>query len=176
MFICDTAVPPGPPVARVVQTTDHSIDVEWDPPVDNGGGEILGYHVDKVRSSIHLSHFLGFIFSFLPHFSCRTIKAEDLQLSSFKLRLMFLCSVVFFRPWLLVPGTGPGLLSVLGRAGPSQSMESVKEPNIWSELLPATLLEREHQDSQSLCLSGIPQVSGKKLDKSQNKGIVFNQV
>lgn len=41
-------MPPGPPVARVVATTDHSIDVEWDPPADNGGGEILGYHVDKV--------------------------------------------------------------------------------------------------------------------------------
>ena len=75
---------------------------------------------------------------------------------------MFLCSVVFFRPWLLVPGTGPDLLSVLGRAGPSQSMESVKEPSIWSELLPATLLERERQDLRSLCLSGILQVSGNK--------------
>lgn len=49
VFVCDPAVPPGPPVARVVSTTDHSIDVEWDPPADNGGGEILGYHVDKVR-------------------------------------------------------------------------------------------------------------------------------
>lgn len=37
-------------MARVVAATDHSIDVEWDPPTDNGGGEILGYHVDKVRS------------------------------------------------------------------------------------------------------------------------------
>lgn len=37
-------------MARVAATTDHSIDVEWDPPIDNGGGEILGYHVDKVRS------------------------------------------------------------------------------------------------------------------------------
>lgn len=36
-------------MARVAATTDHSIDVEWDPPIDNGGGEILGYHVDKVR-------------------------------------------------------------------------------------------------------------------------------
>lgn len=36
-------------------TTDHSIDVEWDPPVDNGGGEILGYHVDKVISFTHMS-------------------------------------------------------------------------------------------------------------------------
>lgn len=37
-------------MARVAATTDHSIEVEWDPPADNGGGEILGYHVDKVRS------------------------------------------------------------------------------------------------------------------------------
>lgn len=51
-FICvyfDPTVPPGPPVARVAATTDHSIEVEWDPPADNGGGEILGYHVDKVK-------------------------------------------------------------------------------------------------------------------------------
>lgn len=43
-------MPPGPPVARVAVTTDHSIEVEWDPPADNGGGEIMGYHVDKVKS------------------------------------------------------------------------------------------------------------------------------
>lgn len=41
-------MPPGPPIVRIVDTTDHSIEVEWDPPVDNGGGEIQGYHVDKV--------------------------------------------------------------------------------------------------------------------------------
>lgn len=57
-FIFDTVVPPGPPIARVVGTTDHSIDVEWDPPADNGGGEILGYHVDKVRSSSLLYSYL----------------------------------------------------------------------------------------------------------------------
>lgn len=43
-------VPPGPPIVRIVDTTDHSIDVEWDPPLDNGGGEIQGYHVDKVMA------------------------------------------------------------------------------------------------------------------------------
>ncbi|KAF6733011.1 Titin, partial [Oryzias melastigma] len=43
-------LPPGPPVARVVETTDHSIDVEWDPPADTGGGDILGYHVDKAMA------------------------------------------------------------------------------------------------------------------------------
>ena len=37
---------------RVESTTDHSIEVEWDPPSDNGGGEILGYHVDKVSSDL----------------------------------------------------------------------------------------------------------------------------
>lgn len=41
-------------------TTDHSIDVEWDPPVDNGGGEILGYHVDKVISFTHVDFQLFF--------------------------------------------------------------------------------------------------------------------
>lgn len=50
LFIFDFSVPPGPPIARIAATTDHSIEVEWDPPVDNGGGEILGYHVDKVRA------------------------------------------------------------------------------------------------------------------------------
>lgn len=54
LYLCDLAVPPGPPIARVVETTDHSIEVEWDPPADNGGGEILGYHVDKVRPISHL--------------------------------------------------------------------------------------------------------------------------
>lgn len=43
-------MPPGPPIPRVVDTTDHSITVEWDPPVDNGGAEIFGYHVDKVMA------------------------------------------------------------------------------------------------------------------------------
>lgn len=38
-------------------TTDHSIEVEWDPPEDNGGGEILGYHVDKVRKPLDTLHF-----------------------------------------------------------------------------------------------------------------------
>lgn len=41
-------MPPGPPIPRVVDTTDYSIDVEWDPPADNGGADIFGYHVDKV--------------------------------------------------------------------------------------------------------------------------------
>ncbi|KAF3843790.1 hypothetical protein F7725_002639 [Dissostichus mawsoni] len=45
--IADLRVPPGPPTCRVANTTDHSIDVEWDPPADNGGGEIMGYQVDK---------------------------------------------------------------------------------------------------------------------------------
>lgn len=44
-------------------TTDHSIDVEWDPPVDNGGGEILGYHVDKVSSFTHMDFQLSGFFS-----------------------------------------------------------------------------------------------------------------
>jgi len=34
----------------VLDTTESSIDVEWDPPTYNGGGEILGYHVDKTMA------------------------------------------------------------------------------------------------------------------------------
>lgn len=68
------------------------------------------------------------------------------------------------RPWL-EPKTGPGPQSVPGRAGPSPSMESAKEPNTRSESLPATLLEREHPDSQSPCLSGIQQVCQKRTPK-----------
>lgn len=64
----------------------------------------------------------------------------------------------FFRPWL-APKTGPGPQSVLGRTGPSLFMVSVREPSIRSESLLVTLLERERQDSQSLCLSEILQVS-----------------
>lgn len=41
-------MPPGPPTPRIVDTTDHSITVEWDPPTDNGGADIFGYQVDKV--------------------------------------------------------------------------------------------------------------------------------
>lgn len=67
-------------------------------------------------------------------------------------------SSVFSRLWLELK-TGPGLQSVLGRTGPLQFMESVREPSIWSESSLAMLLEREHQDSQSLCLSGTLQVS-----------------
>lgn len=40
-------MPPGPPFPRIIDTTESSIDVEWDPPASNGGGDILGYHVDK---------------------------------------------------------------------------------------------------------------------------------
>lgn len=40
-------MPPGPPIPHVVDTTDHSITVTWDPPADNGGADIFGYQVDK---------------------------------------------------------------------------------------------------------------------------------
>lgn len=55
LLMFNRAVPPGPPIARVATTSDHSIDVEWDPPADTGGGDILGYHVDKVRPSSFFS-------------------------------------------------------------------------------------------------------------------------
>lgn len=41
-------MPPGPPIPRIVDTSCCSIEVAWDPPKYNGGGDILGYHVDKV--------------------------------------------------------------------------------------------------------------------------------
>lgn len=41
-------MPPGPPSPRVVDTSESSIEVEWEAPIYNGGGDILGYHVDKV--------------------------------------------------------------------------------------------------------------------------------
>ena len=41
-------VPPGPPVPTIVDTTKSTIDVTWDPPLYNGGGDILGYHIEKV--------------------------------------------------------------------------------------------------------------------------------
>lgn len=43
-------MPPGPPIPRIVDTTDHSLTVEWEPPADNGGADIFGYHVDKVMA------------------------------------------------------------------------------------------------------------------------------
>lgn len=39
--------PPGPPVPRVTDTSSTTIDLEWEPPAFNGGGEIVGYYVDK---------------------------------------------------------------------------------------------------------------------------------
>lgn len=135
----------------MVGTTDYSIDVEWDPPADNGGGEILGYHVDKVRSQLCMIISFKDIYLKLRNMS----RIYDFPLQH---RLMFLSLMVFFRPWPVLK-TGPGLLSVPGRPGLSLSTESVKEPNIWSESLHAMVLERGHQDSQSPCSSRILQVS-----------------
>lgn len=39
--------PPGPPVPRVTDTSTTTIELEWEPPAYNGGGEIIGYFVDK---------------------------------------------------------------------------------------------------------------------------------
>lgn len=44
LHIC--TVPPGPPVPRIVDTTDTTVDIAWIPPMYNGGGSILGYHVE----------------------------------------------------------------------------------------------------------------------------------
>lgn len=40
-------MPPGPPVPRILDTSATSIDLEWDPPLYNGGGDIIGYFVYK---------------------------------------------------------------------------------------------------------------------------------
>lgn len=42
-----TLVPPGPPIPRIVDTSSSAIELEWDPPLYHGGGEIIGYFVDK---------------------------------------------------------------------------------------------------------------------------------
>lgn len=42
------SVPPGPPTPWIVDTGKDSVIVAWKPPLYNGGGDILGYHVEKV--------------------------------------------------------------------------------------------------------------------------------
>ncbi|KAJ8352204.1 hypothetical protein SKAU_G00236800 [Synaphobranchus kaupii] len=44
----DPIMPPGPPIPIIVDTAKTSIDVVWDPPLYNGGGDIIGYHIEKV--------------------------------------------------------------------------------------------------------------------------------
>lgn len=46
LFVCILA-PPGPPVPRVTDTSCTTIELQWEPPAFNGGGEIIGYFVDK---------------------------------------------------------------------------------------------------------------------------------
>ncbi|NXC56464.1 TITIN protein, partial [Aleadryas rufinucha] len=43
----DPIMPPGPPIPRIADTSATSIELEWAPPVYNGGGDITGYHVYK---------------------------------------------------------------------------------------------------------------------------------
>lgn len=42
-------VPPGPPTPWIVDTGKDFVIVAWKPPLYNGGGDILGYHVEKVE-------------------------------------------------------------------------------------------------------------------------------
>lgn len=44
------SVPPGPPTPWIVDTGKDSVIVAWKPPLYNGGGDILGYHVEKVET------------------------------------------------------------------------------------------------------------------------------
>lgn len=48
MYVSVNKVPPGPPIPRVVDTGKDSVILAWKPPLYNGGGDILGYHVEKV--------------------------------------------------------------------------------------------------------------------------------
>lgn len=41
-------MPPGPPTPRVIDTSATTVDIAWVPPLYNGGGDILGYHVESV--------------------------------------------------------------------------------------------------------------------------------
>ncbi|NXG11373.1 TITIN protein, partial [Sakesphorus luctuosus] len=43
----DPIMPPGPPIPRVADTSATAIELEWEPPAYNGGGDITGYHVYK---------------------------------------------------------------------------------------------------------------------------------
>lgn len=47
--ICTHTVPPGPPTPWIVDTGKDFVIVAWKPPLYNGGGDILGYHVEKVE-------------------------------------------------------------------------------------------------------------------------------
>lgn len=40
-------MPPGPPVPKIVDTTNTTVEIAWIPPLYNGGGDILGYHVER---------------------------------------------------------------------------------------------------------------------------------
>lgn len=46
---CTHTVPPGPPTPWIVDTGKDFVIVAWKPPLYNGGGDILGYHVEKVE-------------------------------------------------------------------------------------------------------------------------------
>lgn len=45
-------MPPGPPTPWIVDTGKDFVIVAWKPPLYNGGGDILGYHVEKVKMNI----------------------------------------------------------------------------------------------------------------------------
>ena len=42
-----TLAPPGAPIPRVTDTSSTTIELAWEPPAFNGGGEIVGYYVYK---------------------------------------------------------------------------------------------------------------------------------
>lgn len=42
-----SSVPPGPPIPRILDTSSTCIDLAWEAPLYNGGGDITGYHVYK---------------------------------------------------------------------------------------------------------------------------------
>ena len=48
--LMSSSVPPGPPIPWVVDTGKDCVMIAWKPPLYNGGGDILGYHVEKVHT------------------------------------------------------------------------------------------------------------------------------
>lgn len=45
MLLCFSG-PPGPPIPKVTDWTKSSVDLEWAPPLKDGGSKVTGYLVE----------------------------------------------------------------------------------------------------------------------------------